>query len=273
MPSRPGPAATICRPIRWPATRRRRRPQPNLMTAARRPTRPTARARTINVVDVPKLIGIGYFNATSKGIADAAAELGNVDAKTDGPTQGQHRRPDHPHRQLHHQRRRRHPVRRQRSGRHCAGAEEGARRRHQRRRLRRQLDAGCPPVVRQPGRVQRHRQGDGRRHGRRDRRGRLPSPSSPRPSPRRTRRAGSPRWRPMQAKCHPKHEVARDGRSAGRQHPVLQPGQHAHQQVWRRAEGHLRHDLVATPACGRRGDPGRQVRQRSPSSASPRRTR
>jgi ABC-type sugar transport system substrate-binding protein len=38
------------------------------------------------LVDVPKLIGIGYFNATSKGIADAAAELGNVDAKTDGPT-------------------------------------------------------------------------------------------------------------------------------------------------------------------------------------------
>jgi ABC-type sugar transport system substrate-binding protein len=36
---------------------------------------------------VPKLIGIGYFNATSKGIADAAKEMGNVDAKTDGPTQ------------------------------------------------------------------------------------------------------------------------------------------------------------------------------------------
>ncbi len=35
---------------------------------------------------MPKLIGIGYFNATSKGIADAAKELGNVDAKTDGPT-------------------------------------------------------------------------------------------------------------------------------------------------------------------------------------------
>jgi len=35
---------------------------------------------------VPKLIGIGYFNATSKGIADGAKELGNVTAKTDGPT-------------------------------------------------------------------------------------------------------------------------------------------------------------------------------------------
>jgi len=27
-----------------------------------------------------------YFNATSKGIADGAKELGNVSAKTDGPT-------------------------------------------------------------------------------------------------------------------------------------------------------------------------------------------
>ena len=45
------------------------------------------KGKAIKVVDVPKLIGIGYFNATSKGIADAAKELGNVDAKTDGPTQ------------------------------------------------------------------------------------------------------------------------------------------------------------------------------------------
>ena len=29
------------------------------------------------------------------------------------------------------------------------------------------------------------------------------------------------------AACHPKHEVAGDGRSAGGQHPVLQPGLHA----------------------------------------------
>ena len=36
---------------------------------------------------MPKLIGIGYFNATSKGIQDAAKELGNVKAKTDGPTE------------------------------------------------------------------------------------------------------------------------------------------------------------------------------------------
>src|SRR5262245_49708891 len=48
---------------------------------------PDLKGKKITVVDVPKLIGIGYFNATSKGIADAAAELGNVEAKTDGPTQ------------------------------------------------------------------------------------------------------------------------------------------------------------------------------------------
>jgi rhamnose transport system substrate-binding protein len=47
---------------------------------------PDRNGKPIKVVDVPKLIGIGYFNATSKGITDAAKELGNVDAKTDGPT-------------------------------------------------------------------------------------------------------------------------------------------------------------------------------------------
>lgn len=52
------------------------------------PTNPPDRkGKKITVVDVPKLIGIGYFNATSKGIQDAAAELGNVEAKTDGPTE------------------------------------------------------------------------------------------------------------------------------------------------------------------------------------------
>jgi rhamnose transport system substrate-binding protein len=48
---------------------------------------PDRKGKPIKVVDIPKLIGIGYFNATSKGIADAAKELGNVEAKTDGPTQ------------------------------------------------------------------------------------------------------------------------------------------------------------------------------------------
>jgi rhamnose transport system substrate-binding protein len=43
--------------------------------------------KPISLVDVPKLIGIGYFNATSKGMQDAAKELGSVTVKTDGPTE------------------------------------------------------------------------------------------------------------------------------------------------------------------------------------------
>src|ERR1700719_1002148 len=48
---------------------------------------PDKAGKEITLVDVPKLIGIGYFNATSKGIQDAAKELGNVKATTDGPTE------------------------------------------------------------------------------------------------------------------------------------------------------------------------------------------
>lgn len=48
---------------------------------------PDRKGKEITVVDVPKLIGIGYFDATSKGIADAAAEMGTMKATTDGPTE------------------------------------------------------------------------------------------------------------------------------------------------------------------------------------------
>ena len=48
---------------------------------------PDRNGKPITVVDVPKLIGIGYFDATSKGIAEAAAELGNMTATTDGPVE------------------------------------------------------------------------------------------------------------------------------------------------------------------------------------------
>jgi ABC-type sugar transport system substrate-binding protein len=44
------------------------------------------KGKPISIVDVPKLIGIGYFNATAKGVAEGAKDLGSVTAKTDGPT-------------------------------------------------------------------------------------------------------------------------------------------------------------------------------------------
>ncbi len=42
---------------------------------------------SLSFVDVPKLVGIGYFNATSQGIQEAAEELGNMTGRTDGPTE------------------------------------------------------------------------------------------------------------------------------------------------------------------------------------------
>jgi rhamnose transport system substrate-binding protein len=47
---------------------------------------PDRAGKNITVVDIPKLIGIGYFAATTKGIADAAAEMGTMSASTDGST-------------------------------------------------------------------------------------------------------------------------------------------------------------------------------------------
>lgn len=47
---------------------------------------PERKGKTIKIVDVPKLVGIGYFNSTSQGVMEGAKELGNVNAKTDGST-------------------------------------------------------------------------------------------------------------------------------------------------------------------------------------------
>ena len=41
----------------------------------------------LSLVDVPKLSGIGYFDATSLGMQQAAEELGSVSVTTDGPTE------------------------------------------------------------------------------------------------------------------------------------------------------------------------------------------
>jgi rhamnose transport system substrate-binding protein len=48
---------------------------------------PDLAGQEITLVDVPKLIGIGYFAATTAGMQEAAKELGNVKVTTDGPTE------------------------------------------------------------------------------------------------------------------------------------------------------------------------------------------
>ncbi len=48
---------------------------------------PDMAGQPITLVDVPKLIGIGYFAATTQGQQEAAAELGNVTVTTDAPTE------------------------------------------------------------------------------------------------------------------------------------------------------------------------------------------
>ena len=53
---------------------------------------PDLAGQEIVLVDVPKLIGIGYFAATTAGMEQAAAELGNVTVSTDGPAAVRHRR-------------------------------------------------------------------------------------------------------------------------------------------------------------------------------------
>jgi rhamnose transport system substrate-binding protein len=57
------------------------------------PTNPKdLKGKKLVVADVPKLIGIGYFAATSKGMAEASAELTKAnlptEVTTDGPTEG-----------------------------------------------------------------------------------------------------------------------------------------------------------------------------------------
>ena len=48
---------------------------------------PDKAGQEITVVDIPKLVGIGYFAATTAGMQEAAEELGNVKVTTDGPTE------------------------------------------------------------------------------------------------------------------------------------------------------------------------------------------
>src|SRR3984885_5917258 len=50
------------------------------------------KGKKVVLADIPKLIGIGYFNATAKGIAEGCADLTkngiNTQVTTDAPTEG-----------------------------------------------------------------------------------------------------------------------------------------------------------------------------------------
>ena len=49
-------------------------------------TPPDRKGKPIKVVDIPKLVGVGYFASTASGITEAAKEVGNMTVTTDGPT-------------------------------------------------------------------------------------------------------------------------------------------------------------------------------------------
>ncbi|HET7715198.1 MAG TPA: substrate-binding domain-containing protein [Bauldia sp.] len=52
------------------------------------PINPPARAgEPITVINLPRLTGVGYYAAVARGMREAAAELGNVEVKTEGATQ------------------------------------------------------------------------------------------------------------------------------------------------------------------------------------------
>ena len=48
---------------------------------------PDRMGKEITLIDIPKLVGIGYFAATIEGMRQAGEELGNVNVSTDGPTE------------------------------------------------------------------------------------------------------------------------------------------------------------------------------------------
>ena len=157
---------------------------------------PDLNGKPLTVVDVPKLIGIGYFNATTKGMQEAAKELGNVTVTTDGPTKAnideQITFIDN-------------YITRGVNGILFAANDPVAIAPVLRRRWARASTSSATTPTRRPTRASGSstrpsstasaRRWSTRWRPRSARTGR--SPSSPRPSPRPTRRAGSPRCRPI----------------------------------------------------------------------------
>jgi rhamnose transport system substrate-binding protein len=47
---------------------------------------PDRKGKALKVVDIPKLVGVGYFNSVAQGIQEAAKQDGNMTVTTDGPT-------------------------------------------------------------------------------------------------------------------------------------------------------------------------------------------
>lgn len=47
---------------------------------------PDRKGKAIKVVDIPKLVGVGYFNSVAQGLQEAAKQTGTMTVTTDGPT-------------------------------------------------------------------------------------------------------------------------------------------------------------------------------------------
>ncbi|WAP71031.1 autoinducer 2 ABC transporter substrate-binding protein [Jiella pelagia] len=61
-------------------------PEPGEYNGGTPTNAPDRNGKDLTVVDIPKLVGVGYFASTASGMQEAAKELGNITINTDGPT-------------------------------------------------------------------------------------------------------------------------------------------------------------------------------------------
>jgi rhamnose transport system substrate-binding protein len=64
--------------------------KPPFMTVVNLTDAPDLAGADIALLDIPKLVGIGYLDATTQGMNEAAEELGNVTIVSDGSTEAEH---------------------------------------------------------------------------------------------------------------------------------------------------------------------------------------